>query len=768
MFELLFKYPLTVFSRGTFVLLGAMPAWLLIVAIVAAAVLLGWLVRRRSAGSARVTGVRPVTVWLLQTLLAALLLLMLWHPALSVATLRPQQNIVAVVVDDSASMAIADGGGVSPETRSAQAVGVLNAGLIQSLEKRFQVRLYRLSGQLERIQKLDQLNSSGQSTHIGESLKQVLADASSLPIGAVVLLSDGADNSGGIDLETVSEIRRQRIPIHTIGFGREKMARDVEISDVQIPQRALPDSRLPATVSFHQHGYSGSKTKITLRDGAKVLATREVTLKADGVEQSEQIMFNAGGVGVRTIETSIDVLPNEENAKNNEVTRLVNVDSRKPKILYMEGEPRWEFKFLRRAVEDDRNIHLATILRTTQNKIYVQDDHGDAPKNIKDGFPTRVDDLFEFDGLIIGSSEAAYFTTTQQEMIHQFVDRRGGGLLFLGGRDSLADGGYAKSMFNDLLPVVLPDKKGTFVRVYPDQSGTLHNVTTLELTAAGRENPITRLDEDPDKNVQHWKKLPYIANFQEPGQPKPGATVLVDALLQQGGRIPLLTIQPFGRGRTAVFATGGSWRWRMLLPLADKTHATFYTQLLRWLVNDTPRRVVGSTPKQVVFDEPGVKLRAEVRDHTYLPSSDATVEAHILGPDGIAEAVEMRPEPLEQGIYAAEYTTPKPGSYLVEILAKRGNDEIGRDVLTFRREDGVAENFRVEQNRELLEKLSQETGGRYYTPGDAQKLGNDINYSEAGITVRETRDLWDMPVVFLILLMLRSIEWLLRRKWGVI
>jgi uncharacterized membrane protein len=440
------------------------------------------------------------------------------------------------------------------------------------------------------------------------------------------------------------------------------------------------------------------------------------------------------------------------------VTRLVNVDSRKPKILYMEGEPRWEFKFLRRAVEDDRNIHLATILRTTQNKIYVQDDHGDAPKNIKDGFPTRVDDLFEFDGLIIGSSEAAYFTTTQQDMIHEFVDRRGGGLLFLGGRDSLADGGYAKSKFNDLLPVVLPDRKGTFVRA----------PANVELAAAGRESPITRLEEDPEKNVQRWKKLPYLMNFEDPGQPKPGATVLIDALPQQGGRIPLLVIQNFGRGRTGVFATAGSWRWRMLLPTTDTTHATFYTQLLRWLVNDTPRRVAGSTPKQVVFDEPVVKLRAEVRDHTFLPSGDATVEAHILGPDGIAESVEMRPEPLEQGIYAAEYTTPKTGSYLVEILAKHGNDEIGRDVLTFRREDGVAENFRVEQNRELLEKLSQETGGRYYTPEDAKKLGNDINYSEAGITVRETRDLWDMPVVFLMLLMLRSGEWLLRRKWGVI
>jgi uncharacterized membrane protein len=753
MFELFFKYPSAVFSKGTFVLIGGWPVWLLLIAIVVAAVGLGMLIRKRSTGSVRMAGIRSAMVWLLQTALAAVLLLMLWHPALSVATLRPQQNIVAVVVDDSSSMAIDDAGSGS---RRGAALKVLNSGLLDALQKRFQVRLYRLSDQLERIQKLEQLNSFGQSTHIGESLKQVLADASSLPIGAVVLLSDGADNSGGIDLETISEIRRQRIPIHTIGFGREKMARDIEIADVQVPQRALPDSRLSAQVSFHQNGYSGQSAKITLRDGQKLLASKQVTLKADGVEQTEPVLFGAGTAGVKTIDISIDPLPNEENAKNNHVTRLVNVDQRKPRILYMEGEPRWEFKFLRRAVEDDRNINLVTILRTTQNKIYRQ---GVKDENeLKDGFPTKVEELFGFEGLIIGSSEAAYFTASQQQLIRDFVDRRGGGLLFLGGRDSLADGGYDKSLFNDLLPVVLPDKKGTFVRA----------PANVELTAAGRDNLITRIEEDPAKNVDRWKKLPYLMNFQDAGQPKPGAVVLVDALPQQGGRIPLLTIQNYGHGRTAVFATAGSWRWQMLQPVADKSHEMFYTQLLRWLVNDTPRRLVASTPHQLLADEKNVKLQAQVRDRTYLPAGDAVVEAHVIGPDGFTETVEMRPDPLEQGSYATGWTTPKPGSYLVEVVAKKGTEELGRDVLTFRREDGVAESFRAEQNRELLDKLSSETGGRYYKPEDAGKLGNDISYSEAGITVRETRDLWDMPALFLLLLMLRSGEWLLRRKWGVI
>ena len=760
MFELLFKYPKAVFNRGTFVLLSGWPMWMLGVLVVLAAAILGWVVWRRAQGSERIGVFRGAFVWLMQTLLVAVLLFMLWHPALSVATLKPQQNIVAVLLDNSASMSMADEGG---STRKDREIAVLNSGLMKDLQEKFQVRLYRMSDHLDRIEHPDQLSTqvtaTAPVTHIGESLKQVVDDAASLPIGAMVLLSDGADNSGGIDLDTISEIRRQRIPVHTIGFGKEKMSHDLEITDVEMAPRALPDSRLAATVHFHQHGYAGQKIKINIREGQKLLQAQEVTLKGDGIEQVEQVLFNAGKAGVKTFEAQVDPLPSEENPRNNMVMRLVKVDQRKPRILYLDGEPRNEFKFLKRAVEDDPNIELDTILRTTENKIYVQA----APdlKELENGFPTTVDGLFKFDGVILGSVDAPYLKTAQHQLLKDFVDRRGGGLLFLGGRDSLADGGYAKTVLNDLLPVALPETKG---KTYSFEGAD------VELTAAGRESLITRIEEDRDKNVTRWKKLPYIRTFQLVGQPKPGATMLAVAIPKNGGggQIPLLVIEPYGRGRTAVFATGGSWRWQMLQPVEDMSHETFFRQLLRWLVSDTPTRVTGSTPRQLLEDQALVKLRAEVRDTTYLPAGDATVQAHIIGPDGIAETVDMRPEPLEQGVYVAEWTTPKAGSYLADIVAKHGADDIGHDEVTFRREDGVAENFHVEQNKELLEKLSSETGGRYYRPDEASKLGRDISYSEAGITVRETRDLWDMPVIFLIIVTLRTAEWVFRRKWGVI
>src|SRR5260370_25033234 len=254
-------------------------------------------------------------------------------------------------------------------------------------------------------------------------------------------------------------------------------------------------------------------------------------------------------------------------------------------------------------------------------------------------------------------------------MIHQFVARRGGGLLFMGGRASLSDGGYTKAPFADMLPVKLPDRHDTFHR----------DAAQSELAPAGRDSLICRLDEDPDKNVKKWKELPYLMNYQESGTPKPGALLLAE--MTAGGRkMPLLVTQNYGRGRTAVFATGGDWRWKMLLPHTDTTHITFWRQFMSWLVNDTPTPALASTRQPRLSDDGHLKLRAEVRDTTYLPTGDAQVEAKILGPDGSAQIVPFRPDPLEQGVYSAEWDAGQSGSYVAEGSAKRGQEDLGREV----------------------------------------------------------------------------------------
>lgn len=749
MFKLLFKYSSTVFAKGRFVLLSGWPIWVLVALAICAGVAVAWLLWR-NRGSRPLA--RVAALWALETGLITLLLLLLWQPAISISELKPEQNVLSVVVDDSRSMAVNEDG----SSRKDKVQATLKPTVLSDLRKKFQVRLYRLSGQTEPLEGLEQLAANGAATHIGANLKQLAGEAANIPLGAVVLLSDGSDNAGGIDADTIAEIRRRRIPIHTVGFGKERRDRDVEITDAQLPSRVLAEARVAGQVEFHQTGFAGRKAKLTVRDGDKVLASREITFKAEGAEQTEAVAFQAGKPGARNLQVTIDPLEGEENLRNNSLIRVVDVDSSKLRILYIEGEPKWEFKFMRRAVEDDKSLQLVTMLRTTQNKVYRQGISG--PRELEEGFPAKPEELFAFSGVILGGVEVSYFTPAQQDLLKQFVDRRGGGLLFLGGRMGLAEGGYGRSALEELLPVALPDKRVTFFR----------DPATVALTNAGRDSLICRLEDDPEKNVARWRKLPYPADFQEVGAPKPGAVVLAESNASGHGRFPLLTIENYGQGRTAVLATTGTWRWQMTQALDDKTHELFWQQLLRWLVADTRGKVVASTPQPILHDDGRIPIHVRVRDTNYLPASDATVRARIMGPEGLNAIVDLQPDPLEAGEYLAEWNAQKAGSYLVEVVGHRGQEEAGRDVFTFRREDGVAEDFHVEQNRELLERLSEQTGGQYYRPAEIGRLAEDVVYSEAGISVREIKELWNMPAVFLLILLLRGAEWLLRRKWGAV
>ncbi|QOY89445.1 glutamine amidotransferase [Paludibaculum fermentans] len=742
MFEFLFKYPWPVYRKGTLVLLSGWPVWLLGLLALAAAVLVAVLFLRKPLPKARAVMLAGI-----QWLGLLVLLILLWQPALSVSMLKPQQNVVAVVVDASTSMAL--------EGRLGQAKGLLDSGLLEQLKKRFPVRLYRAGRTLERVETVP-AQADQPVTNLGEALKGATAESATLPIGAVVLLSDGADNAGGLDSETMSTLRRSRIPIHAIGFGSEQLERDIEVSDVQIVPRSLPDARLSATVTLRQSGFAGKVAKLSVRGDGKVLASRVVKLPEDGQTAREVISFQSGVAGAKSLKVGVDLLDGETNKDNNVLSRLVNVEDRKPRILYIEGEPRWEMKFIRRAAELDRSLQVASILRTTQNKLYRQGT-ADA-KELEHGFPDTVDELFKYQGLVIGNVEASYFNPVQQGLIKEFVDRRGGGVLFLGGRAALSDGGWNKSEVAEIMPVTLLDRKTTFHR----------DPATVELAVAGRDSLITRIEEDAEKNISRWKALPYLADYQETGPAKPGALVLAELSPTSKGKFPLLTTQNFGRGRVGVFATGGSWRWQMLQDSKDMSHEVFWQQLLRWLVSSTSEHVSAVTDKAVYSDETRVPFHVEVRDQNYLPASDAVVEGHVLGPGGVADLVPLRPVTGQPGVYAGEWKADNAGSYLVEVIAKQGEKELGRDVLTFQREDGVAEHFRTEQNRELLERIAQQTGGRYYKPSDTGRLPEEIEYSDAGISVKETRDIWNAPAAFLLFAALKAGEWFLRRRWGAV
>ena len=761
MFQFLFKYPAPVFTKGHFTMLTGWPAWLLPVSILLAVAGLALLMRWRMRNALpQLQGWRGRVLWLMQSALVALVLFLLWQPAMVVAELNSQQNIIAVVVDDSRSMGIRD---TNAGTRESAAVSALQNGVLAGLQKRFQTRLYRVGNKFTPADSPQQIAPTETATHISDGLRQLAADTSDLPVGAILLLSDGEENTAsmtgsGISAETLQALRNRRLPVHTVGFGKQQATRDVEIEDVSIAPSAIANARISATVNLLQHGYAGQTAHLSVHDGDKTITAREITFTAGGNLQAEPLFFSAGAAGAKTLTFSVDPLPNEENPGNNVVTRPIFVTDAKRRILYIEGEPRWEYKFIRRAEEEDPTVQLVSMLRTSENKIYRQGIS--SPSELAEGFPVRAEDLFGYSGIIIGSVEANYFTPMQQELLREYVDRRGGGILFLGGRSSLSDGGWAVSGLSAVLPTVLPAGNHNFHR----------NAATVALTAEGVDSPITRLLDDPLKNEERWRKLTYLADYEDPGTPKPGAVVLVDMTVGRR-KLPLLVTQNYGHGRTAVLATGGTWRWQMSEALGDPSHNLFWQQLLRWLVSESPGPVVASMPERLLMDEGHLQLTAQVRNREFQFASDAHVSAHIIGPQGVNALIDLSPSGDAPGQYKADWTAEKPGAYLAEVVAESaGNQpqELGRDVLTFQRSDGIAENFHTEQNRQLLEQLASDTGGRYWQPSDLKNLPQDISYSEAGISVRSTKELWNMPIVFLLLLGLPVAEWLLRRKWGVI
>ena len=331
----------------------------------------------------------------------------------------------------------------------------------------------------------------------------------------------------------------------------------------------------------------------------------------------------------------------------------------------------------------------------------------------------------------------------------------------LGGRRGLADGGWGNSAVAEVLPVQLPDlDAASFMRI----------PVPVELTAEGQESLVTRLDADRETNSELWQGMPDIADFQYVGAIKPGAVTLLEAEVR-GTAQPLLVHQRFGRGHVYVLASGGTWRWQMQLPSEDQRHETFWRQILHSLVTGTPEPVVLTAERPYYVDEDEVLLQARVRDGSFEPVANASVELSVsgdavVGEASAAESVVMQPVPGEPGVYEATVVADEAGLYRFEAAASLGEEALGRADYSVRRSTGISEHFQIQQNRPLLERLASLTGGRYFTLGELDDLPETIQFSEAGIVERELLDLWNMPFVFLLLLLLKAGEWVLRLFWG--
>ena len=741
MFEFFFKYSPAIFEESEFILANTWPIWFLYtLGFIFLASCLFMLIWQRKVLSLY----QLASIGGLQALMIALILFVLWQPALVTERLAGGENAVAVLLDSSASMALIENG----ETRMDQAQALLSEEGLEELADIYDILPYAFAGEVTELNAFAELPNPGDASNIGSSIVQTLREASNTSLGALILVSDGADNSGNIDAATLSEIVSYAVPIHTVGIGREAIPEDLELTSIQLPQSALPGTTLSAGVSIIHD--QGGMTRIKVYNGDELISTEEIELNANQNMTTAFIDVEVSEPGELDLRFTLDPVNGERNLANNSRAQVVDVPDGNYRILYIEGEPRWEYKFMQRALDEDPSVQLSTLLRVTPNKFYRQGI--DDPDQLAEGFPLERSELFAYDALIIGSVELAEFNEEQQQMIHDFVSERGGSLMMLAGLNGLGLGGWSESVVSEVLPVRLAADDAAFVR---QQAKVIP-------TPSGLASPILLLSDNPAENLERWNELPNIADYQNLGSLRPAATTLLE--IDVNGELqPLLVTQPYGKGQSYIMATGGTWRWQMSMPLEDMSHETFWRQLARGLVVNSPLPFELSTN----IENEEIRVRAQVRDPDAEENQGLAVSAVVSSEYGPAMTLELLPSSNQPGVYEASFNPADTGLFSIEAISRVGNTPVSSVRSAIRYEQNQ-EAFAIRQNRDLLENLAAVTGGQYWQAQNWDELPEAISYSTAGITEQDIRYLWDAPIIFILLILLKAAEWLLRRRWRTI
>ncbi len=754
LFEFLFKYRPLLYQKGS---LGIRPFWppFQVVLLALGVMLAAYLLYRRTES------VLP-TAWRfcftgLRALIFLTLLLIFMQPVLILHSVIPQRSFVAVAYDLSKSMEIRDGpGGLS---RLDVERGLLAAGnpFLEALGKKFKVRYFRFSGSADRSGAFEDQPRHGNVTDLERSLEQIAGEMGSAPLSGIVLLTDGADNHSSNLNATAAQLHARGIPVYPVGIGSPEFSRDVEVLRVNAPRKVLKDAMVEADVSLRATGYAGQRTRLVVRQRDRVLQSQEITLGSDGEVKTYRVLFTCDSAGPGLFSISAGPFPDEIVGQNNDQNVLIRVTDEQPLVLYVEGEPRWTYGFLRRAALEDKNLHLVTLLRQADGKFLRQGVESAAM--LEKGFPTDKAELFRYKGLILGSVEASFFSFDQLRMISDFVSQRGGGFLMLGGRNSFGQGGYVNTPLEDVLPVSLP----------PAGASEFRDVEFKALlTGYGVDHPVTRVSVNDAENRKRWEAAPALVGLNPTTGVKAGATVLAHGSVA-GIRTQnpvLLAFQRFGRGKSMALTTASTWRWRMESDSHDNFHEMFWKQMLRWLVSDVDDQVMLETEKHSYSQEEAVVLRAEVHDSSFIHLNNAQITAQVKAPSGQISTVPLAWDINKEGQYSAAFRPLEEGIYEATAEAFQGAKSLGTAKTNFRVADSLDEFHNASMNVDLLKQLAAETGGRYYASRDARMLPEDISYVDRGASRVEERELWDMPFLFLLLVGLAGTEWAFRKKKG--
>jgi hypothetical protein len=713
----------------------------------------------------------PLRLLLLSIRIAALALfvVILLRPAAESRKTLSRRPRMAVLVDTSRSMGIIDETSADgrPSSRLARAVELFSSPspALDEMLLAYDVSFWSFSRSLSPVAPsggdfaaaLAALRADGPSTALGDALRDLTRQVP--PPELILVVSDGLSKSGVASLDSPLP---SGVKVHCLGVGSEVPAagsRDIAASAIHCPPEAFVASPVDVIATYSVTGLQGASiTCRLLADGAEV-ASKQILVPGRESLVEASFPFAPEREGPVRLEVVADALPAEITTVNNSVATFIDARKGNLKVLYVEGSFRWESKFLRLALESARDVDL---------RLIVPPASGESP------VPSAL--ARDWDVLIIGDLPASAVPDESKAAIAASVSS-GKGLLFLAGASSLGLGGYDRSSLAPLVPLNLSALDAVNAVPFVVRPLALGPYASLVEPPAGSPHDV-------------WLALPPLLSVVKTGAPRAGASVLMEAVRAvpgpDGGAfgvdpvaepMPLLVVEDYSAGRTAVFTGEGTWQWATGAGISSSAerdraasiHRLFWRRLAFWLARRQERGDITldlSLSAHRSDVEKPLDLRARLRDADLKPLTDAKVVALVTS-GGRTSRLDLWRE--DQG-YKAQFKPADPGDYTVKVVASRAGAELASASTAFVVAVSDVELSTLVARPGLLAILARSTGGAFASAGEAPKLFSDIGRL-AGPTqvVRITRgELWSTWPYAIAIVLLLAFEWTLRKLSGLV
>ena len=756
------------------------------------------LVFNRSAlGAITLTGLRLGFWWVLLWILL---------PQIGLGFERFTWPDIAILIDDSQSMSIADK--YQDEARDlfsrkiadapsqqvtrigiARAILTENQGkfLANILERKFRIHLYHLSARAEKIAlitKPEEIpealvliralkpDASHDSSKIGNACRQVLNDFRGTPLGGVVLFSDGVVTDGE-ELSKVTKFAVQSsVPFFAIGLGEEMEPKDLAVLDVQGPDEIAFGDRVVLDVRVSSAGYKNFRTSVILKEKGKpdIIDKQEITLDETGIPSVIRLVDKPKTEGLKLYEIEIPIQKEESQATNNRIEKNVLVQQASTvRILFVEGCRRYEYQYLKTLLERQAEVPGGRKLFSLNVLLLEADpDFPSQDRTAIADLPTRGE-LFLYDVVIFGdvdpkSREATKFKRFLTDLT-EFAREKGGGVLFLAGQ-RFFPAEYAASL-RDLLPVEINANP-----LVESPEGIIQGYRMIPAASAS-SHPIFRFHSEEKENSNLWNHMKEMYWCFAGVVPKKGAEVLASAeggnLGVSGKNVPLMVLQYYGAGRVLFFAFDESWRWAYREDQGYYNY--FWLQTLRFLSRNSVSKI------SLKLDKTGNYRRGDsIRILVRLPLDASGAEANSTVrvsmerkniQDGKGKEIitlDLAKVVGSRGAFEAVIDNAREGKYLFQVLQPLKQDAAPFVECIVLPPPGEMEKLTMAQND--LTKMALTTKGKFYFPDQAASLPVDLpsGFQISSGSPSPPWDLWNHPIVFVLVLLLLTLNWFLGRR----